>query len=80
MISPSPFQCFILLHNLNQYAEAEQVALEVLRVQEKAFGEESLLPVVRLSTVGVYSDQTREGPYQVTGASEEGSCNLRERV
>ncbi|CAL5444414.1 unnamed protein product [Camellia sinensis] len=45
MISPSPFQCFILLHNLNQYAEAEQVALEVLRLQEKAFGEESLLPV-----------------------------------
>ncbi|THG19418.1 hypothetical protein TEA_003889 [Camellia sinensis var. sinensis] len=42
MISPSPFQCYILLHNLNQCAEAEQVALEVLHIQEKAFGEESL--------------------------------------
>ncbi|CAL5349387.1 unnamed protein product [Camellia sinensis] len=42
MISPSPFQYYILLRNLNQYAEAEHVALEVLRIQEKAFGEESL--------------------------------------
>ncbi|KAF5962037.1 hypothetical protein HYC85_003246 [Camellia sinensis] len=35
------------------YAEAEQVALEVLRIQEKAFGEESLPVVLELFT-GVY--------------------------
>ncbi|CAL5405379.1 unnamed protein product [Camellia sinensis] len=32
----------ITLHDLNQYAEAEQVALEVLCISEKAFGKESL--------------------------------------